>query len=98
MNTKEPNWAIIPRSYLLKILDRMSRFGEGVTAMRVQLGVTGGKGETSTPHFLLTDLVTGKFQIYNGISFDPFTESSTGDFDENRISEPYTAEQIRAHF
>src|SRR5580700_5843006 len=61
-----PNWAIIPRPYLLKLIERMELRGSEI---RVQLGLMGGKGEICRPNFRLMNVATKEWQIYRGDNF-----------------------------
>ena len=89
----EPNWAIIQRLYFLKLIERMEGRGSEI---RVQLGLTGGKGETARPNFRLMNVATGESQIYRGDNFEPWHDHTIADFNPDNLSEPYTVEEIKA--
>lgn len=73
----EPNWAIIPRPYLLKLIERMELRGSEI---RVQLGLMGGKGEICRPNFRLMNVATKEWQIYRGDNFEPWQDPTIADF------------------
>ena len=89
----EPNWAIIPRPYLLKLIERMELRGSEI---RVQLGLMGGKGEICKPNFRLMNVATEEWQIYRGDNFEPWQDPAIADFNPDHVSEPYTVEELKA--
>ena len=95
MTEREPVWEKIPHWYFVKLIDRMERNGHGYL---VQLGVTGGDGEISLPNFKLIDPANPKkFRIFRGQTFDPWPDATLADFNPENVTDPMTAEEIRAH-